>query len=328
MSSNYQNPNTRNIDRTIDNDNNSSISKRMIDNVYPLDKEPPYVSDYYTYGTYSGADIKVYVYVPKSNRVKSRLNSQIETLKKQLKDKEKELYEASQDLEDLVIIIDGVTYPPEEIYQKKIRLTAEYESIEKELATSEESLNNYDNIPNVKQLGELQTISWSVYREKSPVRTLGSVYPRSFTRGGRTIAGTMVFTIFHKHVLHELLNGYFNAYNTGTSDYDRNQYTINLPDQIPPIDISLIFANEYGAKSHMGIYGVEFVQDGGTFSIEDIFSENVVQYVARDIDPMRTTEVAVLSTKGPTKEWTKTSTQLMADEEDLEDHNIRRNPFI
>jgi hypothetical protein len=60
-----------------------------------------------------------------------------------------------------------------------------------------------------------------------------------------------------------------------------------MSDQLPPLDISLLFANEYGALSIMTIYGLEFFQEGSTFSVHDLYSENVMQWVARDIDLMR-----------------------------------------
>lgn len=45
-------------------------------------------------------------------------------------------------------------------------------------------------------IGELQQIAWSIEREKNPVFTLGSADARSFSRGKRGIAGTMVFSVF------------------------------------------------------------------------------------------------------------------------------------
>jgi hypothetical protein len=45
-------------------------------------------------------------------------------------------------------------------------------------------------------------------------------------------------------------------------------------------------ANEYGAVSRMALYGVEFLNTGYTFSIEDLLLEEIVQFVARDIDPL------------------------------------------
>jgi hypothetical protein len=182
-----------------------------------------------------------------------------------------------------------------------------------ELMSLEAELQKLESIPVTKVLGEVQTISWSIFREKSPVRPLGSVYPRGFTRGPRTIAGTMVFTMFYKHVLHEFLEANLAVYSSGTSDYDLQQNTATLPDQLPPLNLGFVFANEYGAISYMGIYGVEFVQDGGTFSIEDILSENVVQYVARDIDPMSHVQNAMRNKSGPTNAWTADASSLLQD---------------
>lgn len=45
-------------------------------------------------------------------------------------------------------------------------------------------------------IGELQQLSWAIQREKSPVFTLGSADARSFSRGKRGIAGSMVFAVF------------------------------------------------------------------------------------------------------------------------------------
>ena len=45
-------------------------------------------------------------------------------------------------------------------------------------------------------IGELQQISWAIQREKAPVYTLGSADARSFSRGKRGIAGSMVFAVF------------------------------------------------------------------------------------------------------------------------------------
>ena len=50
-------------------------------------------------------------------------------------------------------------------------------------------------------IGELQAISYSISREKAPVYTLGSAEPRSFSRGKRGIAGSLVFTSFDRDAL-------------------------------------------------------------------------------------------------------------------------------
>ena len=50
-------------------------------------------------------------------------------------------------------------------------------------------------------IGELQQISWAIEREKAPVFTLGSPDARSFSRGKRGIAGSMVFAVFDQDSL-------------------------------------------------------------------------------------------------------------------------------
>ena len=56
---------------------------------------------------------------------------------------------------------------------------------------------------NGKIIGELQGITYSVSREKAPIYTMGSAEPRSFSRGKRGIAGTLVFTVFDRDALIE-----------------------------------------------------------------------------------------------------------------------------
>jgi hypothetical protein len=131
-----------------------------------------------------------------------------------------------------------------------------------------------------KVLAELQTISVSTFREKNAVRAFGKSNPSGWVRGQRTIAGSMIFTVFDRNVLFELLD-------FDPSDFDGdNKFTAAILDQLPPMDITITFANEYGSLSRMTIYGVEFVSEGKTMSIENLFLESEVQYIARDLDPM------------------------------------------
>jgi len=136
------------------------------------------------------------------------------------------------------------------------------------------------NGPSTKVLAEAQTLSVSTHRDKRAVRSCGSVYPKGFTRGPRQIAGSIVFTVFDEHVLWNLLESH-------PADYDANNASPAILDQLPPVDILISFANEYGSISRMTIHGVEFIDEGTSMSIEDIMTENTVSWVARDIDPMR-----------------------------------------
>lgn len=134
-------------------------------------------------------------------------------------------------------------------------------------------------VPNEKRdmiLGELQTISYSIHRENSPVRLLGNVNPAGFVRGPRTIAGSLIFTQFDEYTFYRL------------QQY-RDQIRHNLfplADMLPPFDIILTFSNEFGLFSKMKIMGVTIVDEGGTMSVDDLISEQTYTYMARGIQPL------------------------------------------
>jgi hypothetical protein len=175
---------------------------------------------------------------------------------------------------------------------------------------------------------ELQAISWSVTREKAPIYTMGSADPRSFSRGKRGIAGTLIFIMFDRAPLVGTLGMFANedpglyflsdkdevrpanatlptagslaetltTAGTGLgglgSVNDQTPLTSSIlddkvgslawyADQIPPFDVTLAAANEYGVMSVMRIFGVEIMNEGCGVSIDDIVTEQQHTYVAR-----------------------------------------------
>jgi hypothetical protein len=54
-------------------------------------------------------------------------------------------------------------------------------------------------------------------------------------------------------------------------------------DQVPPFDVTLAAANEYGALAVMRIFQVEILNEGYGVSIDDIVSEQQMTYVARQV---------------------------------------------
>ncbi len=143
---------------------------------------------------------------------------------------------------------------------------------------------DHDKRVKFKVLGDLQTMTYSTHREKFPVRTLGRTSAKGYTRGPRTIGGTLIFTVFDKEVLSELLGQNYQADSAKADNYGFLKAV--LVDQIPPFDITISFVNEYGSVSKMVIYGVELVNEGQTMSIDDLITENVCSFVARHVDPM------------------------------------------
>ena len=54
-------------------------------------------------------------------------------------------------------------------------------------------------------------------------------------------------------------------------------------DEIPPFDITISFANEYGQKASLVLYGVEILNEGSGFSIDNVTSEKACTFVARRV---------------------------------------------
>lgn len=162
-----------------------------------------------------------------------------------------------------------------------------------------------------KVIGELQSITYSVTREKAPVYVLGDPNPKSFSRGKRGIAGSLVFTVFDRDALHGMKDkktpvyrhGLNNTY-SGGFDADDLQTVHDTPsaggvvsrwtrgeapkysDEIPPFDVTINFLNEYGQSSKMTIFGVEILNEGMGMSVDDITTEKSCTFIARGIDDM------------------------------------------
>lgn len=186
---------------------------------------------------------------------------------------------------------------------------------------------------NGKVIGELQAITYSISREKAPVYTMGSTEPRSFSRGKRGIAGTLVFTVFNRDALIEefkteidgntaaqiqkfkanidsntpgqntaymsidqwdsQMSGYVSgsgsaaAQQLGTVSQLVQKTQPRYADEILPFDITITFANEYGQRAVLVIYGVELLNEGAGYSIDSVVTEKAYTFVARRIDHMK-----------------------------------------
>jgi hypothetical protein len=129
-------------------------------------------------------------------------------------------------------------------------------------------------------IGTASTVTYSSFRETRQVRTLGRISTKGITRGPRTIGGTIIFTVINQHVIHDIMDELKQV--TTYKGYDKIK-----PDELPPFSIVVSFANEYGQAASKVIYGATIVDDGVTLSIEDIFTENQMTYIARDIQHMK-----------------------------------------
>jgi hypothetical protein len=171
-----------------------------------------------------------------------------------------------------------------------------------------------------KVIGELQGISFTVQREKAPIYTMGDADPRSFSRGKRGIAGSIVFTVFDRSSLLEVMkdrpyiaNRYSIPQGFEVADVNINTIEIlpgviapavgaasptvsrialdkvlatpNYLDQVLPFDIVLTASNEYGSVARMMIHGVEIMNVGSSMSIDDITTDEACTFIATAITP-------------------------------------------
>lgn len=127
----------------------------------------------------------------------------------------------------------------------------------------------------VHTLGELQTMSYSIHMDRSPVRSIGNINAKDYVMGPRTIAGSLVFAVFNKHFAYKIMDEVKEAIKPEVSF---------LIDELPPFDIVVSYANEYGIRSRLVIYGVRLVNEGQVMSINDIYTENTYQFVATDLE--------------------------------------------
>lgn len=125
-------------------------------------------------------------------------------------------------------------------------------------------------------VGSLQTLTYSVHMDKYPVRSIGSANAKDYVFGPRTIAGSLIFAVFNKHFAHDMLDQAGKSTEVGNYHF--------LMDELPPFNITVSFANEYGATARLALYGVRIINEGQTMSVNDIYTENTYQFLATDIE--------------------------------------------
>lgn len=126
--------------------------------------------------------------------------------------------------------------------------------------------------------GELYQISYSTFREKTPVRSLGRVTPKGFTRGMRTVTGVMSFSMFDQSIVRKAMQ----------EIADQGYYI--LMDEMPLFDITISAANEYGARSKLAILGVTTITEGLAMTVDDLSMANVFEFYASDVRPFERLE--------------------------------------
>lgn len=133
-----------------------------------------------------------------------------------------------------------------------------------------------DSTKAVRVIGSLQTITYSIHQDKQPVRAIGNMNAKDYVFGPRTIAGTLIFAVFNKHWAYEIMDEYRKAGDLGSAHF--------LMDELPPFQITISAANEYGYAARLALYDVRIINEGQVMAVNDVFTENTYQFVATDLD--------------------------------------------
>ena len=175
-----------------------------------------------------------------------------------------------------------------------------------------------------KIVADLQGLSYTVTREKAPLYTMGSANPRAFSRGKRGIAGSLIFLVFDRFSLLDVVGREKRSFYVANKYEVRPEYaefaeeiqqqagtaksitgSVGVPnnmgtnlvtaekilappqyiDQIMPFNISITGGNEYGQVMSMHFLGVELMNNGSGISIDDISIDESATFVCTDILP-------------------------------------------
>ena len=182
-----------------------------------------------------------------------------------------------------------------------------------------------EDSPGTFEINNLSAISVSTYRELVPVRTLGRATPFGYTRGARTIAGTLAFLQGTERTFVESLRHVYG---------ERIRYMI--VDQLPPFDVTITMQSElpdasylleqravqeelqFLSDAYMGgteqspararlddllnsgttphgsvlrVSGIRIVSTNEQHTVNDLSSEEVFQYVASGFAPLISTRI-------------------------------------
>lgn len=137
----------------------------------------------------------------------------------------------------------------------------------------------FGNKKSMKISAELQTITISSATSTLPVRRLGESKPKSYTKGARTFAGTMIFAVVNQDPFQELFA--IDVLNSTSSINDGKWHV----DQMPPFDIVITAINEAGVGGVQIINGVTITNWGVAYSVDDMYTESTYSYVAEYVSP-------------------------------------------
>lgn len=141
------------------------------------------------------------------------------------------------------------------------------------------------------ELGNIQTISVSMHRDTSPVRSIGKDAPNAYSQGTRTISGTLVFTKLNFSDWDVMVDKH-----SAASIGDIRGYP--AAERVQKFNIEIHKSNEYSSHLDRAVLRDITIMSGGhTMSIHDVYTEQVYNYVA--IEYLDFGKEDIVENKGP-----------------------------
>ena len=164
------------------------------------------------------------------------------------------------------------------------------------------------------QINTVVGLTISITREKVPVYTMGNKNPRSVSRGKRSLAGSVQMQVFDREPLYELMNDkdhFFyahgedidwlknfknNPFKAAEDMGDKGVKVVRTParylDEMLPVDITIVMANEYGNIGWGAIVGIEFLNEATSYSMDDASTQTSSTYLALHKEHFRPIDAA------------------------------------
>lgn len=140
-------------------------------------------------------------------------------------------------------------------------------------------------------LGSAISVSYSVYRAKTPVYRLGDTTPIGFSIGKKTVAGSIIKAVMETDEINEYLlkiakTGLFNTTNLiplTENTFAKNSFNV-MKDDLTAFNIILLFSSEYtDTVKTETIYGANIISNGQVMSAMDLFTETTISFIAKDV---------------------------------------------
>lgn len=126
------------------------------------------------------------------------------------------------------------------------------------------------------ELPGVQLVSISTHRDVYPVVASGRRGIKGFTKGHRTVAGTLGFTVLGESPWAECMRAY--ARWRGV----RENLLYSHPDELPPFDILLTFFTEAGDTGFIQLRSVQILDSAQNVNINDIQLSQTFSFMAAE----------------------------------------------